>query len=176
MKTILEVGFTAILCSFIIYPLDIAHTILAMDCTPHGNQRKLITIWDYFKTIPKNNKMRALYKGLSTQLASSMLYITTLAMGIQVWEKGVKNKTKITAFVALGLTALIAETISYPMDTIKRCLQVDKKTTFIELLSSSFKGKNTFILMRGLPAHLIRVLIMMITTGTMYTLLKPKLS
>jgi len=120
--------------------------------------------------------MRALYKGLSTQLASSMLYITTLAMGIQVWEKGVKNKTKITAFVALGLTALIAETISYPMDTIKRCLQVDKKTTFIELLSSSFKGKNTFILMRGLPAHLIRVLIMMITTGTMYTLLKPKLS
>ena len=116
------------------YPFDIAHTKLAMDCTQLNRYRKIVSVWDYFSGIKKSQLMKKLYQGVFLQLLASVIYTIGISFGFYQSNKFMEENKKFTAILLLMQSALIMEVLVYPLDTLKRCYQVEEKSNFRNFL------------------------------------------
>ena len=182
MNAVLTVGFVGTMAALVSYPFDFAHTRLAIDYAGPKEARKYTTIWECFRTVSKADRFRVAYQGLPIQVTSSLLYTAAIAAVLPLFETKSTNSTgsaKLAATAAVA-TAAIMEIVLYPLDTFKRCFQASHKPKYETLYKEieSNRGKKmpwSRIYMAGLPAHLIKVGIMLAVAGPISGYLVPKL-
>lgn len=117
-----------LLTTFLTYPFDLFHTRMATDLTKKGKARLFSTTFECFNRTHLDEGRRGLYKGVEASILSSML---RGAMVLPLFDylfkqSGEKNSLSaiINIFGASALSSLILSLVLYPLDTAKRCLQL----------------------------------------------------
>lgn len=109
------------------YPMDLARTRLTADVSANRRYRGLV---DCIVKTRQSEGVYGLYKGLGISLAGIIPY---LALSLSMYDefKNIAKETKIKfwlspfGLVCLGsISAIISQTIAYPLDTVRRHMQV----------------------------------------------------
>jgi len=117
------------------YPLDLIHTRLSSDMTKKGETRLFTTTFDCFnRTNIDEGFRKGLYKGYELCIASSVARsMLTLPIYDTMRSDSVKGTMESTGFTSnlyqkVGVSlfsSLIMSSILYPLDTAKRCMQLN---------------------------------------------------
>jgi Mitochondrial carrier protein len=151
--------------TILIYPLDVATTLMTMDLNPI--KPKFRTFFDCLNNNKTLNGRVALYKGLCFSLCSMIPY--NLFMGLSLYSLKQNSHTKLRQVISNSAKSLCAGVLLYPLDTIKRNLQgngaVGNKTICHNSLSCGMMLYKSGCLYNGLAAWLLRY---MVIFGTQY--------
>jgi solute carrier family 25 (adenine nucleotide translocator) protein 4/5/6/31 len=108
-----------------VYPMDLARTRLTADVAV---QRRYTGLVDCLAKTKQTEGVRGLYKGLAISLAGIIPYLAiSLSMydTMKSWARGNGySQTPFLNFLMGSLAAVMGQTISYPLDTVRRHLQV----------------------------------------------------
>ncbi|XVF25159.1 hypothetical protein REPUB_Repub13aG0189500 [Reevesia pubescens] len=130
-------GATAFLCT---YPLDLARTKYAYqvvdrsqsgtDCLRciHSGHPAHQGIKDVFRTIYKRSGMRGFYRGVGPTLGGILPYNVTKFYAHEELKRWVpeEHQSSIALNLSCGaLAALFGQTVMYPLDVVRRQMQVD---------------------------------------------------
>ncbi|PAN04810.1 hypothetical protein PAHAL_1G093200 [Panicum hallii] len=140
-------GGTAVICT---YPLDLVRTKLAYqvkgavnvgfsECKPSEQVYK--GIMDCVKTIYRQNGLKGIYRGMAPSLYGIFPYSGLKFYFYEKMKSHVpeEHRKDIIAKLACGSVAgLVGQTITYPLDVVRRQMQVQA------LSSSSLVGRGTF--------------------------------
>lgn len=131
-------GGTAIVCT---YPLDLARTLLAFQDTSHPTPYKGIK--DVCTQAFLKGGVRGLYRGLCPTLYGNLPY-TGLKFFFYETLKGclpVEWEQSLGAKLSCGAAAgVVSQTIMYPLDVVRRQMQVQSEVSLIEATSTRYKG------------------------------------
>lgn len=118
-------GLTAVLA----YPLDLINTRLASDMSKTGQPRLFKTTFDCFNRTNIDEGRAGLYKGLELSVASSA---ARAVLALPLYDAVQKQSQALSlnqyGFDKIGvsmLTSLIMSVFLYPLDTAKRCMQLN---------------------------------------------------
>lgn len=125
----MTMGITAALT----YPLDLIHTRLAADMSKKGQHRLYHTTFDCFnRTNIDEGFRKGLYKGLDLSVATSAVRtVMTLPLldALRANSGAAKSSPPLQNFLdKIGISMLCSLTLSvalYPLDTAKRCMQLN---------------------------------------------------
>lgn len=125
------VGITAGLT----YPLDLIHTRLVTDMSKKGTQRLFTTTFDCFNRTNIDEGFRAgLYKGYDVAMAGAViragmtlpLYDVVRSDKVQAVMNSNGMLSNFNAKIGVSLlSSLIMSFLIYPLDTAKRCMQLN---------------------------------------------------
>ena len=121
--------------------------------------------------------MKKLYQGVFLQLLASVIYTIGISFGFSKSKKFIEENKKFRSILSLMGSALIMEMSVYPLDTLKRCYQMEEKPNFGVFLKKFFLNKKfpyIFDLYKGLSASLIKTVIMMVVGGSIANYFMPK--
>jgi hypothetical protein len=113
------------LTTLLTYPLDTIHTRTSVDMTKTGQTRLFSTTFDCFCRSNLDEGRYGLYKGVEFAVASSLL---RACFTMPVYEVFSKNQPESKMWNLLGAsvtTGLILSTVLYPLDTMKKCMQLN---------------------------------------------------
>ncbi|KAL6592266.1 hypothetical protein ACP70R_049530 [Stipagrostis hirtigluma subsp. patula] len=141
-------GGTAVICT---YPLDLVRTKLAYqvksavnvglrECKPSEQVYK--GILDCVKTIYRQNGLKSLYRGMAPSLYGIFPYSGLKFYFYEKMKTHVPEEHRKDIIAKLGcgsVAGLLGQTITYPLDVVRRQMQVEALSS-----SSLAKGKGTF--------------------------------
>ena len=149
-----------ITCAFT-YPFDLIHTRLVSDMTKKNQQRLFTTTFDCFhRTNVDEGWKKGIYKGYELCVASS---VARAAMTLPLYDamkgEGVQNAigsngmlSNIYSKIGVSLaSSLVLSLILYPLDTAKRCMQLNGARGHHKLYESSFDCLSKLMRTGGLP-------------------------
>lgn len=129
--------------TLVLYPFDLAHTRIAADITQRGQPRLFTTSFDAFNRTHLDEGRGGLYKGYQIAILSSVL---RAGLTLPVYDT-LRSKTEGSqgGFMsnfnqrvgASFLSSMLISLMLYPLDTMKRCLQLNG-------------GRGQLVLYRGL--------------------------
>lgn len=106
-----------------VYPLDLARTKLSADTT--GKYRGMVHL---FKQTVDANGVRGLYSGIGISLCGIIPYLAISLTSYDTLKEVTANYASLSSLpgrVMLGsIAAIISQSIAYPIDTIRRHMQV----------------------------------------------------
>jgi len=120
-------GLSGISTILPVYPMDLARTRLTADVAA---KRQYHGLYDCLKKTVDAEGVLGLYKGLFISLAGIIPYLAiSLAMYDTLKDVTKKSKSRFWSspfgLVTLGsISAVISQTVAYPMDTVRRHMQV----------------------------------------------------
>lgn len=174
LATIMCGGLAGASCMMFVYPLDLTRTRMGVDVGQAGSTQ-YSGIFQCMRSIHAKSGITGLYSGLAISIPSIFLY-RALYFGIYDIGKemfpGYKEKSLLIKFAFAQFVTTSSETLSYPMDTIRRRMMMnsglDKKlynntmhciNSIItqEGYAAFFKGNMSNIL-RSLSSSLVLVL------------------
>lgn len=148
------------------YPLEVVRTRLTVGVA-HGAEYS--GIWDCFKSTVKHEGIRGLYKGLSPTMLTGSPYVGmqmasfTVLMRMASDSKFFGTQETIQSACCGALAGMMAQTITYPGDTIRKRMQTDgiRGTKQIyngmfDCMRTVFRNEGFRTLYAGLGANLIR--------------------
>lgn len=121
-----------ILKSVTSYPLELAHTRLAADISASGQQRGYTGISNCLHQTLRHEGIRGLYKGVIASSAAVMPYLAISFSAYDEMQQYIPNNKETHSswwygFAKLssgGAAGLLASTAVYPVDTVRRRMQV----------------------------------------------------
>lgn len=119
------------LSSVLTYPLDLIHTRNTTDLTKKGQPRLYKTTFDCFNRTHIDETMKGLYKGLGvTMFAGALRGGLTLPLYDMCRHKKLQTDDSFLGkfWTKLGpsvTTSLAISLLLYPLDTVKRCMQLN---------------------------------------------------
>lgn len=131
-------GGTAVLCT---YPLDLARTRLAFQDTNHPTPYKGIK--DVCTRAFQTGGVQGLYRGLCPTLYKNLPYAGLKFFFYEMFKENLPTEWEQSVSAKLGCgaaTALISQTIIYPLDVVRRQVQVQSENASIEATSIRYKG------------------------------------
>jgi len=158
-----------------VYPLEVIKTRLTVQRVQRINGKNGSShykgIADAFKVILRDEGAFALYKGLGVSLAGIIPYAGILFATYDVLDNIWGNKSQKTMahhFLNGCIAASVAQTVSYPFDTIRKKLQAQGKVPSymlpdvfckgaISAVSHTIENRGIVGLWRGTTANLIKV-------------------
>lgn len=105
------------------YPLEVIQTRLMTDMSLKGKPRIQKTCFDAFSLLQVEGGYKALYKGFTIS-ALTILPQTALLFPIYEIVKSVSPNSIMQGIGAGTIAGLLTSTIIYPLDTVKRIVQV----------------------------------------------------
>ncbi|XVF74382.1 hypothetical protein PTKIN_Ptkin13bG0106000 [Pterospermum kingtungense] len=170
-------GATAFLCT---YPLDLARTKYAYQVVNRnksgtGNLRCIHTghtahqgIKDVFRTVYKEGGMRGFYRGVGPTLGGILPYNVLKLYAHEEIKRWVpeEHQSSIALNLSCGaLAALFGQTVMYPLDVVRRQMQVDiqhqsgaRYSNTIEGLTAIIRNQGWRQLYAGLCINYIKVI------------------
>lgn len=130
-------AMTAVLCT---YPLDLVQTQLAVQTT----KQRYTGIANTLTTVVRQEGLLQLYRGLSVTMISVVPYI---ALNMTIWEnlkKFVSGGVSVdlidpkTSAACGAVSGAIASTITFPLDVIRRHMQLNWKSATDEVMYFSY--------------------------------------
>lgn len=110
-----------------VYPMDLVRTRLAADV---ATERQYKGMFDCFQKTIQSEGYPGLYKGLFISLAGIIPYLAISLSLYDTLKDAVKERkmhfwSSPVGLVALGsVSAIVSQTVAYPLDTIRRHMQV----------------------------------------------------
>jgi len=154
--------------TFLTYPLEVVRTRLALG---PGMGVKYTGVFDCLKRTFVEEGLRGYYKGLGPTLLSGPFYV---GMQMTFYSEGKKylnannilsNDVILQGLITGSISGIVAQTITYPGDTIRRQMQSngmggkDKLyRTSWHCLSSIWKREGITGMFRGLPINVFRAI------------------
>ncbi|KAL6881960.1 hypothetical protein ACP4OV_011432 [Aristida adscensionis] len=144
-------GGTAVLCT---YPLDLARTKLAYQVSNVGQpgalgnssrQQTYSGIKDVFKTVYKEGGARSLYRGVGPTLIGILPYAGLKFYIYEDLKSRVPDDYKRSVLLKLScgaLAGLFGQTLTYPLDVVRRQMQVQSKQP--QNANNDFRIRGTF--------------------------------
>ncbi|KRW98328.1 Mitochondrial carrier domain [Pseudocohnilembus persalinus] len=184
-KSILGGGLAGCMTTFFVYPLDFARTMLAVDMGKkqvknlqnqqsnvvnnninNVNERQFNGIFDCIQKVFKQDGIRGVYRGFNSCLLGIFIY-RGLYFGIYDSGKSLlMNEEREKSFFLRWLFAqtvvVFSETISYPLDTVKRAMmmqQVNKNVYYknsFDCFNQLYQKNGMGILMKGGFSNVVR--------------------
>ncbi|KAF9613083.1 hypothetical protein IFM89_005531 [Coptis chinensis] len=139
-------GGTAVLCT---YPLDLARTKLAYQVTGSKATSSSLTqpsyhgIKDVFKTVYKEGGVRALYRGVGPTLIGILPYAGLKFYIYEELKRRVPEEHQKSVMLRLScgaLAGLFGQTLTYPLDVVRRQMQVQSLQSSIEQGGPGYRG------------------------------------
>jgi hypothetical protein len=110
------------------YPLDLIHTRTSVDMTGRNKTRQYTTTFDCFNRTNLDETRTGLYKGVEVAVLSSLIK-ASLTLPVYDLVKRTQGKSDESTFMTrIGcsmLSGALISTLLYPLDTIKRCAQLN---------------------------------------------------
>ena len=131
-------GGTAVMCT---YPLDLARTRLAFQDSNHPTPYKGIK--DVCTQAFQKGGVRGLYRGLCPTLYGNLPYVGLKFFLYEMLKGHLPNEWEqsLSAKLACGAAAgVTSQTIIYPLDVVRRQMQVQSESSLIETTSTRYKG------------------------------------
>lgn len=143
-------GGTAVLCT---YPLDLARTRLAYQVSDASRGISVYKgIGDVFSKVLKESGFKGLYRGVGPTL-SGMLPYAGLKFYIYEKLKGSlpdEGQNSVSAKLACGAVAgLVGQTFTYPLDVVRRQMQVQIAGPTKQGYTSTFDGLVSIVRLQG---------------------------
>ncbi|KAF7022641.1 hypothetical protein CFC21_035325 [Triticum aestivum] len=145
-------GGTAVLCT---YPLDLARTKLAYQVSNvaqpvnslgnFGRQPVYNGVKDVFKTVYKEGGVRSLYRGIGPTLIGILPYAGLKFYIYEDLKSRVPEDYKRSVILKLScgaLAGLFGQTLTYPLDVVRRQMQVQNKQP--QNANDAFRIRGTF--------------------------------
>lgn len=124
------------------YPLDLIHTRTSADMTMRGQDRLFTTTFDCFNRTNLDEKRIGLYKGIEL---AALVSIVRSCIQLPIYE-ACKKTTENAPYAEFNqrvgasmLSGLICGTLLYPVDTAKRCVQLNGGRGFKSLYKHAFE-------------------------------------
>lgn len=147
-------GGTAVLCT---YPLDLARTKLAYQVTSKNGSfdrpRSYSGITDVFKNVYKEGGIRALYRGVGPTLIGILPYA---GLKFYIYEE-LKTRVpedyqnSVTLRLSCGaLAGLFGQTLTYPLDVVRRQMQVQSKQVDAPQINGTLQGLKYIVQNQGM--------------------------
>lgn len=144
-------GGTAVICT---YPLDLARTKLAYQVTgKRGSLKNCVTssfaqpqyhgIKDVFKSVYKEGGVRALYRGVGPTLIGILPYAGLKFYIYEELKRQVPEEHQKSVMLRLScgaLAGLFGQTFTYPLDVVRRQMQVQSFKSTIQQSAPSYSG------------------------------------
>ncbi|KAJ0971340.1 hypothetical protein J5N97_019299 [Dioscorea zingiberensis] len=142
-------GGTAVLCT---YPLDLARTKLAYQVTNAGRignslsfnaQPSYNGIKDVFRSVYMEGGLRSLYRGVGPTLIGILPYAGLKFYIYEELKTRVPEEYQKSVVLRLScgaLAGLFGQTLTYPLDVVRRQMQVQNKQQSSQLGSPQIKG------------------------------------
>jgi hypothetical protein len=116
--------------TLIVYPFDLAHTRVTADITHKNQPRLFTTTFDAFNRTHLDEGRAGLYKGYQLAIVSSVL---RASLSLPVYDTLKKRTSGEEGWLsnfnqrvgASFLSSMLISLLLYPLDTIKRCLQLN---------------------------------------------------
>lgn len=183
-------GGTAVLCT---YPLDLARTKLAYQVsnagqTGHGLRRRLPPqpsyngIKDVFWSVYKEGGMRSLYRGVGPTLIGILPYAGLKFYIYEELKSRVPEDHKKSVALRLScgaLAGLFGQTLTYPLDVVRRQMQVQSRQEANPRITGTIQGISTIIreqgwrqLFAGLSLNYLKVVPSVAIGFTAYDMMK----
>jgi len=128
MRLVLSACCNMGLTAAFVYPLDLINTRIASDMSKSGQPRLFKTTFDCFNRTNIDEGFRAgLYKGLELSIAASAIR-SLLALPLYDAVRNQSSSFSHFGFDKIGVsmfTSLIMSLLVYPLDTAKRCMQLN---------------------------------------------------
>jgi solute carrier family 25, member 43 len=125
----------------IVYPLDMVKTRLTVQVNGSNKYKGII---DAFKVIYKEEGILAFYKGLSASILGVIpfggLQFMSYEILAYVWGKPRSQLNGMENFINGCLAGSIAQTISFPFDTIRKKMQAQNKKAVTSDVDIEFNG------------------------------------
>lgn len=139
------------MATLISYPFDLLRTRLASN-----NSKSFTSVTKTISQIWSNSNWIGLYLG--SPLSICYIALTTgISFGVYTKINEFDNKVPFQIKNIAGLTAgLISKTLVYPLDLIKRRIQMNYNQSFIQTLNQIVKNNGIFALYRGLLPALLK--------------------
>jgi len=110
------------------YPLDLIHTRMSADMTTKGRQRLFTTTFDCFNRTNLDETRTGLYRGVEVAVLSSLVKASlTLPVYdlVKRTQTACDEPTFMTRIGSSMISGALISTLLYPLDTIKRCAQLN---------------------------------------------------
>jgi len=128
--------FAGLTTLIVTYPFDVVKTRLSLDLAKKGEAKAYNGIWNCMKVSKKHYGVRSWYSGFVLASLSTVPYVAiSLASYDILRDVFIVNKSKesgvnpVLRYVGLGTIAgLFAQLATYPLDTIRKRLQVNLGT------------------------------------------------
>ncbi len=152
--------------------------------TKKGQARLFTTTFDCFNRTHIDENRRGLFKGVSIQIAYSLCtaMLFPIYEVVKRQEMNMSSNPKVQHFMERIGTALSASMISglllYPLDTAKRCAQLNGGRGSLTLYNSipdlfrNLMGKGIGTFYRGVHLYLLKTLIMSYLYVSMYEVVR----
>jgi hypothetical protein len=156
-------GATAgIFATLLTHPLDVARARLTVQVKDKGSTGRA-GIRQTFATLIGNSGVRGLYKGLSPTLLAIAPFLAVQQSSYDYMKTAASKKEwqpSVTLFACCGITAgTLAQTVVYPLDVIRRQMQVEQQEVPTKSQSTSTYNMTKDIMKkqgpRGLYAGLV---------------------
>lgn len=163
MNSLLAGSIAGVVGATLTYPLDVVKTRLTVD---ELNFRKQTGIADSFKILAAE---KGYFKGLAPSILGVIPFAATLYASYEtidsISETPKERRTAFHTFMNGSLAAAIAQTASYPFDTIKRKMQVQnfleidiKYTGMVNCFQETIRVNGFIGLWRGNMANVVRII------------------
>ncbi|CAH2315023.1 solute carrier family 25 member 43 [Pelobates cultripes] len=169
-KAIVAGSISGMVAAVVIYPTDLIKTRLIVQNRLEPTYRGIIHA---FCSIYYQEGFRALYRGVSLPLIgaipfSASLFFMDLSLD-SLWQEPGSHPTALQNFMKGCLAAAVAQTISFPFDTVKRKMQAQSHILphyggvdvhfdgMFDCFRQTVKLKGVLSLWNGLTANLIKV-------------------
>ena len=126
-------GLAGATSTTLLYPLEFVRTRLAMDGGSSSGQRKYKGMWDAWRTIGRTDGILGFYQGYGIAVTGGIFYRLLYLGGYDAFKGELlhyKQSTSITdspsrlswgeLIVSAQLVTLVAGTLSYPFDSVRR--------------------------------------------------------
>lgn len=163
-------GLSGTIATIVTYPTDMVKTRLTVQHSPGSDPSKATYkgIVDCFRKIYVEEGPRAFYKGMSTSILGVIPFEGGTFMAYEglnrVWNKPREKLGPIENFINGCLAGAVAQTVSFPFDTVRKKLQaqVDKKAAvryngMTDCFVQTVQKDGIFGLWRGTTANLAKV-------------------
>jgi len=123
------------------YPLDLIHTRMSVDMSRTGTPRMFTTTFDCFNRTNLDEGKRGLYKGVEICVLTAVVRAClTLPLYDMVRRCGPTEQQWWQKIGAAATSGLLISGMLYPLDTIKRCMQLNGSRGQLNLYSTTQEG------------------------------------
>ncbi|GJQ11807.1 hypothetical protein GpartN1_g3598.t1 [Galdieria partita] len=118
----------------VFYPLDLLRTRFAADVSRQWMSREYSSILDCMKRILRTQGFLGLYSGVGISVFGVMPYIATAFITYDLLKTFVPEEDKVWMHIHISklslsaATGVIAQTITYPFDTVRRRMQMNSRS------------------------------------------------
>lgn len=154
----------------IFYPLDLVRTRFAADISRLGMAREYSSILTCMKQILRNDGVLGLYSGVGTSIIGMVPYIATAFITYDLLKTFVPEEDEIilnihVSKLTLGATTgVIAQTLTYPFDTVRRRMQMNSRSglkvysSIVDCIFSMFKKEGFRSFYRGIVINMFKTI------------------